>query len=152
MTHTLHIRAAQGRFVTQRLNNRIHAREAERKGHPTPHASAPRIPTTPVPSTTSGTHSGPMDLSAFRPKLSSEERARRISQNMCLYCGGQNHVARFCPNKSRTPLRGNEAYITPAPAFSTPPASVTSFLPAYLCPPSPKPEPAPSSIPKPAEN
>ena len=93
-----------------------------------------------------------MDLSAFRPRLSPEEPCRRIEQNMFLYCGGQNHVARFWPNKPRNPLRGKEAYFAPAPAFSTPPASVTSSLPAYSRPPSPKPESAPSSAPKPAEN
>ena len=92
-----------------------------------------------------------MDLSTFRPRLSPEERRRRIEQNMCLYCGGQGHIARFCPNKPRNLLRGNEAYFAPAAAFPTPPASVTFSLPAYSCPPSPKPEPAPSSTPKPAE-
>ena len=145
---------AYGEFASylQRLDNRIRAREAERKGRPPPRAPAPKIPVVPVQSTASGTHPGPMDLSAFRPRLSPEERARRISQNMCLYCGGQGHVARFCPNKPRNPLRGNEAYFASAPAFSTPPASVTSSLPAYSRPPSPKPESAQSPVPKPAEN
>ena len=145
---------AYGEFASylQRLDNRIQAREAERKGRPPPRAPAPKTPTVPVQSTASGTHSGPMDLSAFRPRLSPEESRRRIEQNMCLYCGGQNHVARFYPNKPRTPLRGNEAYFTPAPASPTPPASVTSSLPAYSRPPSPKPEPAPTPAPKSAEN
>ena len=145
---------AYGEFASylQRLNNRIHAQEAERKGRPTPHAPAPMIPVAPIQSTASGTHPGPMHLSAFRPRLSPEERTRRITQNMCLYCGGPGHVARFCPNKPRNPLRGNEAYFAPAPAFPTPPASVTSSLPAYSRPPSPKPDSTQSPVPKPAEN
>ena len=136
----------------QRLDNRIRAREAERKGGPPPRVPAPKTPVAPVQSTATGTHPGPMDISAFRPRLSPEERQRRIQQNMCLYCGGQNRVARFCPNKPRNTLCGNEAYFTPAPAFPTPPASVTSSLPAYSRPPSPKPESARFSAPKPAEN
>ena len=132
---------AYGEFASylQRLDNRIRAREAQRKGRPPPRAPAPRTPIAPVQSTATGTHPGPMDLSTFRPRLSPEERAWRITQNMCFYCGGQGHVARFCPNKPRNPLRGNEAYFTPAPAFPTPPASVTSSLPAYSRPPSPSP-------------
>ena len=144
---------AYGEFASylQRLDNRICAREAERKGRPAPRAPSPKVPTLPVLSTASGTHPGPMDLSAFRPRLSPEERCRRIEQNMCLYCGGQNHVARFCPNKPRNPLRSNEAYLTSTPAFPTPPASVTSSLLAYSRPPSPKPESTQSPVPKPAE-
>ena len=140
---------AYGEFSSylQRLDNRIRAREAERKGRPPSRAPAPKTPVVPVQSTATSTHPGPMDLSAFRPRLSPEKRHRRIQQNICHYCGGQNHVARFCPNKPRNPLRGNVAYFTPAPAFPTPPASVTSSLPAYSRPPSPKPESAPSSAP-----
>ena len=145
---------AYGEFATylQHYDNRIRAREAERKGHPTPRAPAPKAPIAPVQSTASGTHPGPMDLSAFRPRLSPEESARGFTQNMCLYCGGQNHVTRFCPNKPRNPLCGNEAYFAPAPAFPTPPASIISSLPAYSRPPSPKPEAVQSPVPKPAEN
>ena len=143
-----------GEFASyrQRLDNCICSREAERKGHPPPRAPAPKAPTVRVQSTASGTYSGPMDLSAFRPRLSPEDCCRRIEQNICLYYGGQNHIARFCTNKPRTPPCGNEAYFTPAPAFPTPPASVTLSLPAYSRPPSPKPESATSFSPKPAEN
>jgi hypothetical protein len=85
-----------------------------------------------------------MDLSSFKKKLTDEERAKRIAEGRCLYCGGFNHVARFCPVKPKTPLRGNEGYMpTPAP-------SVTPSLPAYSRPPSPG--ASPPTGPKPAEN
>ena len=63
---------AYGVFASylQRLNNRIRAREAERNRRPPPQAPAPKTSTVPVQSTASGTHSGSMDLSTSRPRLS----------------------------------------------------------------------------------
>jgi len=131
----------------QRLDNRIRAREAEKKGRPTPRPAnpTPRPAPPPTPSTGSGTHPGPMDLSSFRRTLSPEERQKRILEGRCLYCGGFGHVARVCPNKRPAPLRGNEATLYP---YAAP--SVTPSLPAYSRPTSPKPESV--SPPKPAEN
>jgi hypothetical protein len=51
------------------------------------------------PSTATGTHPGPMDLSALRPKLSPEEKSRRLRKGRCLYCGELGHMARECPVK-----------------------------------------------------
>ena len=75
---------AYGEFASylQPLDNCNRAPEPERNGRPTPRAPAPKAPSVPIQSTASGTHPGPMDLSAFRPRLSPEERARRITQNM----------------------------------------------------------------------
>ena len=44
-----------------------------------------------------------MDTSAgaARTRLSEEERARRISNNLCLRCGGEGHYSRNCPLKNR---------------------------------------------------
>lgn len=58
---------AYGEFSSYllRLDNRIHAREEETKGRPTPRAAAPKIPAIPVKTTATGTHPDPMDLSAF---------------------------------------------------------------------------------------
>lgn len=50
--------------------------------------------------TATGTHPGPMDLSASKRHLTDEERATRIREGRCLYCGGLSHLARECPNKS----------------------------------------------------
>ena len=44
-------------------------------------------------------------MSAGRKKLTPEERACRLAERRCLYCGGVGHVARDCPNAHRHPLR-----------------------------------------------
>src|SRR6201989_389600 len=54
---------------------------------------------TTVTSTASGTHPGPMDLSAG--KISQEEKNRRIKEDLCNYCGDDGHYAATCPKKSR---------------------------------------------------
>ena len=46
-----------------------------------------------------------MDTSAGAActRLSEEERARRISNNLWLRCGGEGHYSRNCPLKNRHP-------------------------------------------------
>uniref|UniRef100_A0A670JN84 CCHC-type domain-containing protein n=1 Tax=Podarcis muralis TaxID=64176 RepID=A0A670JN84_PODMU len=41
----------------------------------------------------------PMQLGAVRPCLSPAEKSRRREGNLCLYCGGNGHYARSCPEK-----------------------------------------------------
>lgn len=41
----------------------------------------------------------PMDLSANRRKITPQERAARLAEGRCLYCGGHGHLAATCPNK-----------------------------------------------------
>lgn len=67
--------------------------------------SSPRPPV-PV-STSTGTHSGPMDLSAVRRKLTTEERETRLREGRCLYCGGLGHIARECPSKPDRPMHAS---------------------------------------------
>ena len=46
-----------------------------------------------------GTHPGPMDLSAARSTVPPVERGRRIAVGLCIYCAGSGHQARFCPDR-----------------------------------------------------
>jgi hypothetical protein len=43
----------------------------------------------------------PMVLDTATKKLTSEERARRIREKLCLYCGGAGHAVSTCPNSKR---------------------------------------------------
>ena len=63
---------------------------------------APRTPaSTPSGSTASGTHPGPMDLSANRgQELPTDERERRIRLGLCLYCGRTGYMANSCAKKN----------------------------------------------------
>lgn len=75
-----------------------------------------------VPSTSSGTHAGPMDVSAARGPLSDAERQRRRAGGLCLYCGQPGHLARTCPLSKRT-LRVAEAVVSTAPPSPRSPKS-----------------------------
>ena len=107
----------------QRLDNRIKAHSAEKKGRPTPRTTA-LTPSTPFSSRTTD----PMDLSAGRRgPLSQEEKAKRIVEGRCFYCGGLGHTIRTCTVR---PLCGNEASLAPAPPLlpsSLAPAPATPF-------------------------
>lgn len=68
-----------------------------------PAQNAPRA-YTPVPTQNAGGPE-PMDLSASRGKISEQERAARLREGRCLYCGEVGHMARHCPNKTKNPFR-----------------------------------------------
>ena len=62
----------------------------------------PRVSVTAtVPSTASGTHPGPMDVSGAIRRVSQEERDRRHRLGLCHYCGDDGHLAFKCPKKIR---------------------------------------------------
>ena len=64
-------------------------------------SSAPRAPV----SHTSSPGGEPMDISITNAKkrgsLTAEEKQHRLTNNLCLYCGGPGHQASGCPNKPK---------------------------------------------------
>ena len=60
-----------------------------------------------------GIHAGSMDLSVGRKKLTPEERAHRLAEGHCLYCGGVGHVAHDCPNAHCHPLCAAKGALVP---------------------------------------
>jgi hypothetical protein len=87
----------------------------------------PRAPTTTTisnpPPNSAGQipHPDAMDLSATggRGKISEEERAARLREGRCLYCGGLGHMARHCPNKTKNPFRAASAQMEQFPDTQT---------------------------------
>jgi hypothetical protein len=55
-----------------------------------------------------------MDLSTAtamnKKKISTEERAKRLAEGRCFYCGGLGHISRECPHKRS--IRMNEAQLS----------------------------------------
>lgn len=58
--------------------------------------------------TTTTLNSEPMEVSHVRGPLSLEERKRRMTDGVCLYCGLAGHFIRSCPKRPPKPYEGNE--------------------------------------------
>ena len=106
------------------------------QGHPharAPTASAGPSAYQPPSSANQAPHPDAMDLSATgsRGKISEEERAARLREGRCLYCGGVGHMARHCPNKTKNPFRVAAVYPDPNPNPN----------PAFANHPNPNPDP-----------
>ena len=87
--------------LATRIDLRIRARRGA-KNQASTHPPTPRQqPKTPplLSSSTMAGDSEPMQLG--RTSLTSAERRRRVSSQLCLYCGGQGHFVKDCPVKER---------------------------------------------------
>jgi hypothetical protein len=65
-------------------------------------------PRDPAPTTSAPSGPRPVGASPARPrfqKLTEEEKAHRRSNNLCMYCGHPNHIARECPVRPKIPFR-----------------------------------------------
>ena len=59
-----------------------------------------------------------MDLSASgagHGKISEQEKAARLREGRCLYCGLAGHMARHCPHKTRNPFHAASAQVEQFP-------------------------------------
>ena len=76
------------------------------------------------PSTATGTHAGPIDVSVARGPLLADEKSRRRANGLYLYCGQPGHQAKNCPNGNKQKhLRVAETNIiaaSPSPSPSSP--------------------------------
>jgi len=111
--------------LCQQLDSEIRALQLHEGRHHTSRQNQPRPQNTSPPATNqSATAPGPMDLSASRKKLSEQERAARLREGRCLYCGGLGHMAAQCPNKSRNPFCAAAAIVSDSE--STTPSGASS--------------------------
>ena len=77
------------------LDRQLEQRRLEKGGKKG--GSSMSYPAHAVPSTQSGTHAGPMDLSSgTRKKLTEEQKQYRRANNLCLYCSKSGHFASAC--------------------------------------------------------
>lgn len=122
------------------LDNAAHERELERErerrtkgiisksfysNSPTSQSTPTTPSTSDSPSTTSTLSPGiPMEIDAtktsrYRPRLTPEEQKRRRENNLCRYCGGENHYADNCPNMSEWRRKLNEKIKSGASTMSS---------------------------------
>jgi hypothetical protein len=68
---------------------------------------APSPETSPHPTSSNSGYYGaaPMDLSAGK-HITPEEKASRMAEGRCLYCGGLGHLVKDCPNKKKMNASG----------------------------------------------
>lgn len=53
----------------------------------------------------------PMQVDAIKRSISTQEKERRRSENICLYCGDSWHYAVNCPNKVRRTIAATDVIV-----------------------------------------
>lgn len=108
----LHHREGKHNGGTAQRNHQNHSQPRTQTTTPTNY-TAPS-------SGTQSPHPDAMDLSATggRGKVSEQEKAARLREGGCFYCGGVGHMARHCPNKSKNPFRAASAHVEENPNAS----------------------------------
>jgi hypothetical protein len=88
-----------------RIDNRQFARRMEKHNSNSGNSGMQFRPTTKVTQPYQSYPSGPvpMQLDSIQTysKLTPEEKQKRMSQGLCLYCGFPGHIAKACPKKSK---------------------------------------------------
>ena len=88
-----------------KIDNQIRANKEVRDAIPSTQGGQFAPTTAPNAGTSTGTHSGPMDLSGARYRsqkrgpVTDQEKKRCRDNNLCLYCGSVGHWASKCPHK-----------------------------------------------------
>ena len=80
--------------VDQRLTERRREKTWAQENRPT-YSFRPSVPRNPEPAPE------PMQIDALRKSITVAERERRISEDLCLYCGKSGHYAIDCPRRVR---------------------------------------------------
>uniref|UniRef100_A0A8C5R0W1 ribonuclease H n=1 Tax=Leptobrachium leishanense TaxID=445787 RepID=A0A8C5R0W1_9ANUR len=76
-----------------------------------PRRHEPSPVTSPRP-TSSSSSPEPMEIGTIKGPLSSSERDRRRTQNLCLYCGQPGHLLRGCPTRPPRPSERGKSHLT----------------------------------------
>ena len=122
-----------------KIDNQIWANKEARDA--IPRTQGGQFAPAPAVSTSTGTYSGPMDLSGARYRsqkrgpVTDQEKKHRRDNNLCLYCGSSGHWASQCPHK-RSRGKPSAAATTCEGGVPIPPAvpvlSSASVAPAHV--------------------
>ena len=123
-----------------KINNQIRANKEARDA--IPRTQGGQFAPAPAVSTSTGTHSGPIDLSGARycsqngGPVTDQEKKRRRDNSLCLYCGSSGHWASQCPHKRSRGKPSAAAAATSEGGVPIPPAvpvlSSASVAPAQV--------------------
>ena len=101
-------------------------------GFPLSKPSVPSVFSSSVPTAPVGL-GGPEPIRLARTPLTSEERDKRLTMNLCLYCGQRGHFVNRCPAKGQSPQVSRNILVSSAMDTTSPSRPILSgelLLPA----------------------